>query len=111
MNVDQTLQAAVDHHRAGRLAEAETLYRQVLANDPNHFDALQLLGLLALHAANPQAAIELLTAAIRINPNVAVVHSNLSSVYRTVGDYDRSISHARRALELDPQSVDALRNL
>ena len=45
MNVDETLQAAVAHHRAGRLAEAEKLYRQVLAGDPNHFDALQLFGL------------------------------------------------------------------
>jgi hypothetical protein len=32
------LNAAVRHHRAGQLAQAEQLYRQVLAVDPRQFD-------------------------------------------------------------------------
>ena len=47
MTIDQAMQIALEHHRAGRLAEAEAIYRQVLARCPDHADALHLLGVLA----------------------------------------------------------------
>ena len=47
MNVYQTLQLAVSRHQAGNLADAEKLYRQVLAAEPNNSDAIHLLGVLA----------------------------------------------------------------
>ena len=47
MTLDRALQLALQHHRAGRLAEAEPIYRQVLARQPDHPDALHLLGLIA----------------------------------------------------------------
>ena len=47
MTIPQALQLAVQHHQAGRLAEAELLYRQILAAQPNHADALHLLGVMA----------------------------------------------------------------
>jgi len=42
----ELIDRAVEHHRAGRLADAERLYRQVLVTDPREFDALHMLGLL-----------------------------------------------------------------
>ena len=45
--VASMLQTAVKHHEAERFDEAETLYRQILAIDPNHADAMHLLGLIA----------------------------------------------------------------
>ena len=45
-------------HQSGRLLEAETLYRQVLQNNPNNADALHMLGLLAHQVKRPEAAME-----------------------------------------------------
>ncbi len=45
--IPEALAVAIEHHRAGRLREAETIYRQILAADPNHLDAWHLLGLIA----------------------------------------------------------------
>ena len=45
--VAQAFAAAVQHHQAGRLAQAEQFYRAILANQPNHPDALHLLGVIA----------------------------------------------------------------
>ncbi len=42
MTIDQAMQIAFEHHRAGRLAEAEAIYRQVLVHDPDHAHALTL---------------------------------------------------------------------
>ena len=44
---EQMLQTAMQHQRAGRLAQAEQLYRQVLASDPQQPVALHMLGVLA----------------------------------------------------------------
>lgn len=50
------LQAAVDHHNAGRLAEAEAIYREVLKKKPDHPDALRLLGDIANRIGTPITA-------------------------------------------------------
>ena len=57
---DDALRRGLAHHRAGRLAEAEAVYRAILASDPNHADALQLLGTIAHQVGQHGAAIELL---------------------------------------------------
>ena len=50
--IEQAMRIAIGHHQAGRMAEAEGLYRQVLEQDPGYPDALHLLGVLALQAGN-----------------------------------------------------------
>ena len=55
MTIAQAFQLGLQQHRAGRLAEAESYYRQILAAVPSHSDALHHLGIIAfqLHAGGP----------------------------------------------------------
>ena len=53
------LQAALNLHQQGELAQAESLYKEILESQPQHFDALQLLATLALQQDKPIAALEL----------------------------------------------------
>lgn len=55
-------------HMAGRLAEAEQIYRQVIAAAPRHADTLHALGALALQAGRPDVAETLLSQAIALRP-------------------------------------------
>ena len=41
-----TIQIALKHHQAGQFQKAESIYRQILLDNPNHPDALHLLGVL-----------------------------------------------------------------
>ena len=50
--IAEALAIAIQHQRAGRLRESETIYRQILAADPNHHDAWHLLGLIACQVGN-----------------------------------------------------------
>ena len=58
--IDQAMRIAVGHHQAGRLAEAEAIYRQVLGQQADHSDALHLLGVLACDTGHLEAAIDLI---------------------------------------------------
>src|SRR5262245_39518456 len=55
-------------HRMGRIAEAEAVYRSVLARDPRQFDALHLLGLIRYQQGRAGEAHELLSQAIKLRP-------------------------------------------
>ena len=51
-------------HQQGRLAEAERIYEEVLRQQPNHFDALHLLGVIAVQTRRTERAVELIGKAI-----------------------------------------------
>jgi tetratricopeptide (TPR) repeat protein len=71
MTVQQQLESGMSHHQAGRLAEAEAIYRQILSWNPNHAEALHLLGLIAGQHGNDDQAIDLIGRAIRLKPDLA----------------------------------------
>ena len=111
MTNEQAMGIAVGHHQAGRLAEAEALYRQVLSRSPDHAEALHLLGVLASQAGRTEVALELIGRAIAVNPAVALYHSNLGEIYRRSGHSERAIDHLHRAIELRPDAADPHNNL
>jgi len=111
VTIPQALQIAGDHHRAGRLAEAETLCRQILAIQPNHADALHSLGLIAHQAGRDPLAVEWIRKAIFLAPNNPVAHFNLGVVCRALGRLDEAITAFRRALQLQPDFLEAHNNL
>jgi tetratricopeptide (TPR) repeat protein len=105
------LQAAIAHHHAGRLDEAERLYQRILAEQPGHADAMHLLGVASHQRGAHARAIDLIRQAIAIHPTAATYHSNLAEAYRAAGDLDRAAEAAREALRLEPASVEARNNL
>src|SRR3972149_3478018 len=68
MSVEHILQQALTEHRAGRLQEAERLYRVILQGEPNHAEANHKLGLLAVQSKQPAVGLPYLKAALRANP-------------------------------------------
>jgi Flp pilus assembly protein TadD len=110
-DIDQKLQLAVKHHQAGRFAEAEILYREVLKSQPTQPDALHLLGLLALGAGRGNDALDLVRRALLVNPKAAEYYSHLGVILLSLGRVDESISALRQAVNLSPKNVAALTNL
>lgn len=109
--VQNTLADALRHHQGGRLAEAERLYREILAIDPNHADSLHLLGMIAYQMGSHDIAVDLIERAIKGNAKVSYYHCNLGLVLSAQGKLDAAIAHYRQALALQPDYVEACNNL
>ena len=107
----ETLNAALVHHRQGRLQQAEELYRQVLASEPGNVDALQLLGVLAHQNGRHETAIELLTRALRLRGAVPSLHNNLGEAYRMLDRYPEAIAAYQKAIQLQSDFAEAHNNL
>ena len=73
--VHEMIALAVRHHQQGRLADAEALYRQILAIDPNHADSLHLLGLIAHRKGNLNLALELIEQSLSLHAGNAAAES------------------------------------
>jgi tetratricopeptide (TPR) repeat protein len=108
--VDSLLRQAVALQQNGAYAEAEDLYREILKVRPRHFDAIQLLGALALQSARFEEGIDLLKKAVAINGMQAPIHSNLAFAYNALRRFREGLASANRALALQADFVDALNN-
>ena len=69
LTIEQVLQEAVEAHKAGKLQDAERLYRAILQAQPKHPDANHNLGVLAVSSNKTEAAIPLFKIALEANPN------------------------------------------
>lgn len=76
---------ALNHHRAGRFAEADMLYRQVLHDWPEHVDAMHLLGVLLCQRDQKEAAAKLIMQAITRKPNRSDFYCSLGNVLYLLG--------------------------
>jgi len=98
--IEQTLKAAMAHQSRGEYAQAERLYREVLAMEPGQPIALHLLGVLAHMAGQGEMALELIRAAIQQAPDYVAAHNNLGNVLRDLGDLESAGAAYQRAIAL-----------
>jgi tetratricopeptide (TPR) repeat protein len=98
------MQAAVALCREGRFADAETVLGQTLKRSPDHFDALYLLGCIAVQTSRPERASELLQRAIRRNGAVAAAHCHLGHAQRALSRLDDALTSYSNAIRLGDAS-------
>ena len=108
---NRALQIAAALHRAGDLAGAQALYREVLERDPDNPDALHLLGVIASQQGNHDDARELIGRAISRQGRTAAFHASLGRVFRQLGRAREAEACFRDALRLDPGLFEVMLKL
>jgi tetratricopeptide (TPR) repeat protein len=103
-------QHGLTYHQQGQLEKAKQLYEQVLAKQPQHFDALHLSGVIAYQTRNPHLAVELIGKAITINPNVAAFYSNRGTALKELKRLDEALASYDKAIAIKPDFADAYSN-
>jgi len=95
------MQQAVQCHQRGDWLQAEILYQGILSEQPGHFDALHLLGVIAAHRGDSRRAVELIDKALEIDGHNAVAHFNRGTAlqaqrqwHAALASYDKAIANA-----------------
>src|SRR5580692_5537827 len=104
--------AGLAHHQAGRLAQAETLYRETLAAQPDHADALHLLGVIASQVGRHDVAVDLIGRAIAqvgdLGSDHSHFHANLGLALAGLERFDEALASFERALAARADYAEAL---
>jgi Flp pilus assembly protein TadD len=105
--IEAYFQSGLRFHGAGRLPEAEQVYRQVLAAVPGHADSLHMLGVIASQRGQPQAAVTCIDQAIAIRPSDAMFHVNRAAALLELRQLDAALTACRQALRLKRNCAEA----
>ncbi|MBV8548697.1 MAG: glycosyltransferase family protein [Alphaproteobacteria bacterium] len=105
--ITEQLRLGAEHHQAGRLQEAEKVYRAVLALDPTQAMTLRLLGGLCVQKGDNGQGLDYLQQALAQTPNRHDVHHNIASAWRNLRVWDRGLAHSEAALRLKPDYTAA----
>ena len=107
----ELLQAAINHHRARRLVEAEACYRRILDERPNQVVTHYNLGVVLHDQGRIDQAVEAYREAIRISPIYAPPHANLGHALKSQGKLEEAIAAFRRSTQINPNNAEYHFNL
>ena len=100
--IANTLQAARDCLNRGNHAEAKSLCQQVLRKKPNNFEALKLLGFIAMSSGDFKRAIQIFAKVISRKPKSAIAYYNLGLAYINAGEASFAVQNFKKSIELKP---------
>jgi tetratricopeptide (TPR) repeat protein len=111
LTIEQAMQIAMAQHQAGRLAQAESIYRQIISANPNHAMAINLLAILANQIGRFDVSLDLARRAVSLDPNSAHFRCSLGNALQALGRADEAVAEFRSGISLDPNHLDCLNNL
>jgi tetratricopeptide (TPR) repeat protein len=97
-------------HQAGRLADAEKTYYQVLEIQPDHFDGLHLLGVIFHQRGNHAQAVRQIDVALTKRPNSSVALNSRGVALKELKRFEEALASFDRALTLQPNYAEAHSN-
>ncbi|HHJ20892.1 MAG TPA: tetratricopeptide repeat protein [Gammaproteobacteria bacterium] len=106
-----TLQQAFDLHQSGELDEACKLYSDFLQQQPEHVDALHLMGVASYQNDDLAGAEQYFRRTLELQPEMSEAHCNLGNVLNSQGQTRQAISAYLKAIELNPGFFQAWTNL
>ena len=110
-SIDQLLDEAAHAFGQGRLDVAGECLQQVLDQDPSHFDALHISGVLEYQRGNHERAVTLIQRALEVHSGFAEAHYNLGKVLQASHRFPEAASAYHKAIELNPALDPAWFNL
>ena len=111
MTADQIFHKAIAAHQAGKIEEAESLYRKILKIEPTHLDVNNNLGILLYKTNRLGESEKCLKKAIELKPDFAEALNNLGNVQKGLIKLDEAKVSYQKAIDLKPGFAEAHYNL
>jgi predicted O-linked N-acetylglucosamine transferase (SPINDLY family) len=109
-NLDFELQRAVSLHQAGRLTEAEPIYRRILRVQKHHPDATHLIAMLMHQKGDTAAALPILDQLLKTRPNFTAAHNSRGLILVALGRHSDAVVSFDRVVSADPTNAMAWMN-
>ena len=110
-SLEEIFEIGNSYHKNNQLGKAETIYRKILENVPEHSGALHFLGVIAHQSGNINRAIELIENAIKLTPEYHTAHNNLGNIFVDIGELDKATKAFKRAIKAKSDYAQAYYNL
>lgn len=110
VTIEQALEMAIAHQKAGRASEAASIYRQVLAVQPANAVANHNLGLIVMSGGQNDEAADLFRAAIAASPQVSGFHNSLATALKNRGRHEEALAAYDAAVACNPSDAVAWSN-
>jgi tetratricopeptide (TPR) repeat protein len=104
------LKEAFALHAQGKFAEAERAYADILRQQPKNFQALHLMGVLALQRGEAERGIELLRRALALEPRQPLAHRDLGNAMQQLERFEEALASYDRSLALKSDLADVHNN-
>lgn len=111
LTIQQAFALAVQHQQAGRLPEAEQIYRHILTQQPGQVETLYQLGAVAYQMGRRKVAVDLIRQAISRRPYFPEAYCSLGTILREMGRLEEAVAACRQAVALKPDFPEACYNL
>jgi len=100
----------VAFHQANRFEEAEAAYKNVIAADPRHFNALGFLGAILVQRGDNAEAVLRLRRSLQINPSQPLALINFGCALQNLKQYDEALQTFDKAVAINPRFTEAHNN-
>lgn len=92
---------AIKAQRSGRWKDAETIYGQVLSENPQDIRAMNNLGVIRMREKRYAEAVELFVRAITVKNDYVDPYYNLACLYLQQGNVQTSLEYLKQAAKID----------
>ena len=111
LKAEKIFTLAVQSQKKYNYKVAEKLYKKILKKYPNHFQSINLLGILSLQTENFEQAKQLFDKSLKINPKHLHTHNNLGIVFKKLEEPQKAVKCFQKAIEIQPNYSTAHNNL
>lgn len=111
MDTSESINAALEHLKAGNLRQAEHIYKEILSFQPDNATALHFLGVIYYRYKNYDAATAHIRKALQLQPAYVEAYNNLGIILQELGELDEAIMCHQKAIHLNPAFIESCINL
>ncbi|WP_226423717.1 tetratricopeptide repeat protein [Synechococcus sp. HB1133] len=111
LNFQKWFNQAIYFHKTGRLREAESIYKKMIAAGTSDPAVFCNLGILCKNSGRIEEALENYEQALDFEPDDPQIYSNIGNLYRGIGKLDQALQFTLKSLDLDHDSSTIQMNL
>ena len=109
--INHKISDGLNQHRTGNLEAAKVCYLEILDTQPDHHDALHLLGMIMQQTGESKSALQLFERALVINNQNPTLQNNYGNALRSLGRFEEALASYQNAIMLSPNYAEAHHHL